>query len=157
MIDLLNKTGLGRSGHVRFQTFGSIWHVSGPEMVFWRNDIMILHHFCWRNSKIKLFWPKTLIFDPKSRKYHKNQKKYCFFWVFLDLGSNIKVFNQNNLIFELLRQKWCRIIMLFRQNTIFGPETCQIGPKVWNRTCPDLPKPVLLCKFIIFLWNHWFY
>ena len=55
-----------RSGHDRSQSFGPIWHVSGPEMVFWRNDIMILHHFCWRSSKITLFWPNTLIFDQKS-------------------------------------------------------------------------------------------
>ena len=34
MINLFSKTGLGRSGHVRFQTFGPIWHVSGPEIVF---------------------------------------------------------------------------------------------------------------------------
>ena len=34
IINLHSKTGLGRSGHVRFQTFGPIWHVSGPEMVF---------------------------------------------------------------------------------------------------------------------------
>ena len=34
MINLPSKTGLGRSGHVRFQTFGPIWHVSGPKMVF---------------------------------------------------------------------------------------------------------------------------
>ena len=34
MIDLFNKTGLGRSGHVRFQTVGPILHVSGPKMVF---------------------------------------------------------------------------------------------------------------------------
>ena len=40
--------------------------------------------------------------------------------------------------------------MSFRQNTILGPETCQIEPKVGNRTCPDLPRPVLLSKFIIF-------
>ena len=33
-INLHSKTGLGRSGHVRFQTFGPIWHVSGPKMVF---------------------------------------------------------------------------------------------------------------------------
>ena len=33
-INLLSKTGLCRSGHVRFQTFGPILHVSGPEMVF---------------------------------------------------------------------------------------------------------------------------
>ena len=34
MINLHSKTGLGRSGHVRFQTVGPIWHVSGPKMVF---------------------------------------------------------------------------------------------------------------------------
>ena len=74
MINLHNKTGLGRSGHVRFQTFGPIWHVSGPKMVFWRNDIMILHHFCWRSSKIKLFWPKTLIFDQKLKNQTQKTK-----------------------------------------------------------------------------------
>ena len=34
MINLLSKTSLGRSGHVRFQTFGPIWHVSGPKLYF---------------------------------------------------------------------------------------------------------------------------
>ena len=72
----LSKTGLGRSGHDWSQSFGPIWHVSGPEIVFWRNDIMILHHFCWRSWKITLFWPQTLIFDQKSRKYPKNPQKY---------------------------------------------------------------------------------
>ena len=33
-MNLLSETGLGRSGHVRFQTFGPIWHVSGSKMVF---------------------------------------------------------------------------------------------------------------------------
>ena len=37
---------------------------------------MILHHFCRRNSKITLFWPQTLIFDPKSQKYPNNPQKY---------------------------------------------------------------------------------
>ena len=37
---------------------------------------MILHHFCRRSSKIMLFWPKTLIFDQKSRKYSTNSEKY---------------------------------------------------------------------------------
>ena len=32
--DKFSKTSLGRSGHVRFQSFGPILHVSGPEMVF---------------------------------------------------------------------------------------------------------------------------
>ena len=39
-----------------------------------------------------------------------------------------------------------RIIYKF---TNLGPETCEIEPKVGNRTCPDLPRPVLLSKFII--------
>ena len=34
MINLLRETGLCRSGHVRFQTFDPIWHVSGPKIVF---------------------------------------------------------------------------------------------------------------------------
>ena len=31
---LSSWTGLGKSGHVRFPTFGQISHVSGPKMVF---------------------------------------------------------------------------------------------------------------------------
>ena len=74
MINLLSKTGLGRSGHVRFQTFGPIWHVSIPKMVFWRNDLMILHHFCWRSSNMTLFWPKTLKYNQKLKHETKNPK-----------------------------------------------------------------------------------
>ena len=55
MINSLSKTGLGTSGHVRFQTFGPIWHASGPKIVFLLNDIMILLHFCWSSSIIKFF------------------------------------------------------------------------------------------------------
>ena len=33
MLNLLSKTGLGRSGHVRFPTFGPMSHVSGPKNV----------------------------------------------------------------------------------------------------------------------------
>ena len=54
--------------------------------------------------------------------------------------SNIKVFCQNNVFFELLQQKPCRIIYEFRQNTISGPETCKTGPKLWLRSCPDLSR-----------------
>ena len=53
------------------------------------------------------------------------------------------------MIFELLQQKRCRIIMSFRQNTILGPETCQIGPKVVIWTCPDLPRPVQEDKYLL--------
>ena len=69
-----------------------------------------------------------------------------FFEYFRDFWLNIRVFGQNNVIFELLQQKWCRIIMSFRQNTIFGPETYQIWHKYLSlvavqeaslsRTCP---------------------
>ena len=44
---------------------------------------MILHHFRWRSSKIILFWPKTLIFNQKFRKYPKNSQKYQKFLGFL--------------------------------------------------------------------------
>ena len=30
--------------------------------------------------------------------------------------------------------------MKFRQKPYFEPETCEIGPKVGNRTCPDLSR-----------------
>ena len=33
-LNLLNETSLGRSGHDGSQSFGPIWHVSGPEIVF---------------------------------------------------------------------------------------------------------------------------
>ena len=92
MINLLSKTGLGRSGHVRFQTFGPIWHVSGPKMAFWRNDIMILHHFCWRSSKITLFSPKTLIFDQKSKKIIRERIKKGFHRI----GSKAMQWNSSN-------------------------------------------------------------
>ena len=39
--------------------------------------------------------------------------------------------------------------MSFRQNTIFEPETCQIGPKVVIWTCPDLPRPVQEDKYLL--------
>ena len=32
MINLLSKTGLGKSGHVRFPTFGQLSHASVPKM-----------------------------------------------------------------------------------------------------------------------------
>ena len=34
MINLFSKTDLGRSGHVRFPTFGQISHVSGSQFGF---------------------------------------------------------------------------------------------------------------------------
>ena len=34
MINLLSKTGLGRSGHDQITTFGLISHVSGPKLSF---------------------------------------------------------------------------------------------------------------------------
>ena len=37
---------------------------------------MILHHFCWRSSKITLFWPKILIFSQKSRKSPNNPRNF---------------------------------------------------------------------------------
>ena len=46
---------------------------------------------------------------------------------------NIRVFGKNNVIFEPLQQKPCRTIYRFREKTIFGSETCEIGPKVLEK------------------------
>ena len=32
---------------------------------------------------------------------------------------------------------------------ISGPETCEIGPKLWLWTCPDLPRPVQEDKYLL--------
>ena len=53
-----------------------------------------------------------------------------FLAYFSDFGSNIKVFGQNNVFFQLLQQKPCRIIMKFRQKPYFEHKTCEIGPKL---------------------------
>ena len=58
---------------------------------------------------------------------HKRMK---FVKVFLDFLSEIRILNQDNVIFELLQQKLCRMIYKFHQKLSFGPETCEIGLKV---------------------------
>ena len=55
MINLFSKIGLGSSGHDGSQSFGPIWHVSGPEVVFWWNLQMILHHFAGEAQKSSYF------------------------------------------------------------------------------------------------------
>ena len=55
---------------------------------------------------------------------------------------------------------WVRIAI--GKNTIFEPETCEIGPKIVIWTCPDLPRPVQEDKYLlqtngnIFLKNYTF-
>ena len=56
---LSSWTGLGRSGHVRFPTFGSILHVSGPKLTCWGSFMLILHGFAWRSSKTR-FWDQQI-------------------------------------------------------------------------------------------------
>ena len=48
---LSSWTGLGRSGHVRFPTFGPISHVSGPKPIFLGNFHVVLHGFARRSQK----------------------------------------------------------------------------------------------------------
>ena len=74
---LSSWTGLGRSGHVQITTSGPISQVSGPEMVFWQNFIMILHHFCWRSSKIKVFSQRNSIFNKNQKNIQNKSRKIC--------------------------------------------------------------------------------
>ena len=106
-----------KSGHVWFQTFGPIWHVSGPKIVFWRNDIMILHHFCRRSSKIKLFWQKTLIFNPQFPKYSK--KSWISFYIIL-----------TRVVPKMLSLSW-----------ISGPSVAALGSACTLVTCGDMGTP----------------
>ena len=46
------------------------------------------------------------------------------------------------MFFGLLDAKPCRTIVKSPQQVSFGPEACEIGPKVEIWTCPDLPRPV---------------
>ena len=103
-----------------------------------------LHRMCSKQwfhhigKKVHVCNARRLIYAPRNPwifKYFSG-----FFGYFRDFWSNIRVFGQNNVIFELLQQKWCRIIMSFRQNTISGPETYQIRPKVLIWSCPDLSR-----------------
>ena len=52
-----------------------------------------------------------------------------FLRYFLDFWSNIKAFGQNNVIFELLQQKPCRISYKFHQKPSFGPIWHVSGPE----------------------------
>ena len=72
-----------------------------------------------------------------------------FFQIIFIFFELFNVFCLKNVFFELLHAKPCRIIYKFHQNTILGPETCEIGSKVGNRTCPDLPRPVQEDKFLL--------
>ena len=49
-----------RSGHDRSQTFGSISHISGPNLTFAGKFIMVLHGFASRNRTTHSSHQKTL-------------------------------------------------------------------------------------------------
>ena len=56
-----------RSGHDWSPTFGSISHVSGSNLTFWCNFIMVLHGFASRSSKNNVLFPsKNLKIIPSS-------------------------------------------------------------------------------------------
>ena len=76
-----------------------------------------------------------------------------YFW---DFWSDIRVFGQNNVFFELLQQKPCRIIYRFNKKTDFGSETCEIGSKVVIWLCPDLSRRTstyFKTAEILFFWD----
>ena len=67
------------------------------------------------------------------------------FWLVRYSGDFYQMFRfvgLKTMFFELLHAKPCRTIMRLHQKLSFGPETCEIEPTLWLRTCPDLPRPV---------------
>ena len=72
MINLLSKTGLGRSGHVRFQTFAPIWS-KNCILTKWHNDSA---SFLLEKLKNQVILIKNLnICDQQFQKYPKKYKK----------------------------------------------------------------------------------
>ena len=65
--------------------------------------------------------------------------KYLSSWTGPDM-TGVRVLVKNNVFFELLRQKWCRIIYKLHQKIFLGSETCEIRPKVVIWSCPDLSR-----------------
>ena len=113
------------------------FHVSGPEMVFWRNLWMILHHFCRRSSKITLFWQKTLIFYQKS---FQNPKKYGKFLGFLGILVETPV----QTPCESKGSMWCRLCALQHEwspsHESAGPphkvlRCYRVGRRSWTSKC----------------------
>ena len=66
------------------------------------------------------------------------------FWVIFDIfGQILRFLIKITCFLRFLREKWCRIIVKFRQKPYFEPKTCKIQPKVVIWTCPDLKSPDL--------------
>ena len=66
----------------------------------------------------------------------------------------LKMFISELCFFELLHPKPCRIIWKLHQKLSFGPEACEIGPKVgtWRETLREnIPFEMQLCEKMSFL------
>ena len=87
--------------------------------------------FCVIGSDRCPFWPAwVFVLGGTGRDADAHVRVTTFLAYFSDFRSNIKVFGQNNVFFQLLQQKPCRIIMKFRQKPYFEHKTCEIGPKL---------------------------
>ena len=91
---------------------------------------MILHHFCWRSSKIRYVDQKPLIFDQRIRKYPKHSQKYPKFLRFLGtpvaLSGPLCESLLSGLSLELPVESCCallRIVDLYG----YGLATCRVG------------------------------
>ena len=122
---------------------------------------MILHHFCWRSSKIKLFSLKTRIFNQKSRKYPKNPENSRKF-----LGTYVETYVQT-----YKKQKYrfscaaslgtaCPGDGLFEKNSddhfLSTPNRVDFQRKITNtglHRATGVPrKPLETLDFLVFFW-----
>ena len=112
-LDALWKRGKSSGGYrVRriphMATFGPISHISGPKLAFWGNFIFV----------------RCRVSAQKTQEHVKTIKKCCF-------GLQTAFFDSFNVLLNCLTEKWYRTNMKLPQKASFGPEACEILPKVW--------------------------
>ena len=70
-----------------------------------------------------------MVFAGEAQKSHYFDQKPWYLKYFLDFLSNIKVFNQNNVIFELLRQNDAESSRNFIKNSVLDPKRAKFNQK----------------------------
>ena len=99
-------------------------------------------------------------------KQHQGWKSLFFrlLVLFVGIGYYCCVCWSQNRFFELPRKTMQNLLEITSKSK-FGTETCKFGPKLWLRSCPDLPRPVQEDKslsterafpFFLFLRNYTF-
>ena len=126
---------------------------------------MILHGFCWRSSKNTIFWPKTLIFVQKSKRYTKKYQNYQRF----KLPALVHASLWFSMVFEPTAKCWTRakepfpIYLYNPRNLCNGSNICQRVQmfqifKILTRCFQNLiPFKIMIMIIIIYIYIYIYY